>query len=63
MLDRWQRTFDESGADPTPRVGQNVMAKDIPLAGELARTYGLDLPVIEQLAAAGLRLAASQGRA
>lgn len=63
MLDRWQRTFDESGTNPTPRVGQNVMSKDIPLAGELARTYGLDLPVIEQLAEAGLRLAAGQGRA
>jgi 3-hydroxyisobutyrate dehydrogenase-like beta-hydroxyacid dehydrogenase len=62
LLDRWQRTFDAAGADPTPRVGQNVMAKDIPLAGELARIYGLDLPVIEQLAEAGLRLAA-QGRA
>lgn len=60
VLDRWERTFDPSGADPTPSVGRNVMAKDIPLAGELARVYGMELPIIEQLAAAGLRLAAGK---
>jgi 3-hydroxyisobutyrate dehydrogenase-like beta-hydroxyacid dehydrogenase len=56
MLSRWQRTFDPSGADPTPSVGHNIMAKDIPLAAELARLSDLDLPIIEQLSAAGLRL-------
>jgi len=59
ILSRWQRTFDPSGTDPTPSVGRNVMAKDIPLAAELARLFGLDLPIIEQLAAAGLRLVAA----
>ena len=62
MLDRWQRTFDPSGADPTPSVGANMLGKDVPLAGELAREYGIDLPIIQQLAAAGLRLAAASGR-
>lgn len=62
ILHRWRHNFDASGVDPTPRVGQNVMGKDIPLAGELAQALGLDLPIIAQLAAAGLRLAASQGR-
>jgi 3-hydroxyisobutyrate dehydrogenase-like beta-hydroxyacid dehydrogenase len=60
MLHRWRNSFDETGVDPTPRVGHNVLGKDVPLAGELARVYGLDLPIIEQLAAAGLRLAAGQ---
>jgi 3-hydroxyisobutyrate dehydrogenase-like beta-hydroxyacid dehydrogenase len=57
VVHRWQRTFDPSGVDPTPSIGHNVIGKDIPLAGELARIYGMELPIIEQLAAAGLRLA------
>jgi 3-hydroxyisobutyrate dehydrogenase-like beta-hydroxyacid dehydrogenase len=60
MLDRWQRTFDASGNDSTPRVGHNVMAKDIPLADTLAKRLGLDLPIIHELAAAGLALAHAQ---
>ena len=60
VLNGWQRTFDPTGASPTPRVGRNVMAKDIPLARELAHRFGIDLPIIEQLAAAGLRLAEAQ---
>ncbi|HZT06195.1 MAG TPA: NAD(P)-dependent oxidoreductase [Chloroflexota bacterium] len=62
ILDRWESTFDPSGKDPTPRVGQNVMAKDIPLARELAHALGLDLPIIDQLGLAGRRLAESQRR-
>jgi 3-hydroxyisobutyrate dehydrogenase len=60
VLNRWKQTWDENGVDPTPRVGHNVMGKDIPLAGELTRILGLDLPIIEQLAAAGTRLATGQ---
>jgi 3-hydroxyisobutyrate dehydrogenase len=56
LLTRWQRTFDASGANPTPRGGGNIMNKDVPLAAELARLSDLELPIIEQLAAAGLRL-------
>ncbi len=56
---RWDRIFDASGRDPTPRIGYNVMSKDVPLAGELARLSGLDLPIIEELAAAALRLVAA----
>ena len=60
LLDRWQRTFDPTGADPTPSFGKNVIGKDIPLAGALAKGYGMDLPIIEQLAEAGLRLSGAQ---
>ncbi len=63
VLTRWKQTWDENGTDPTPRVGHNVMGKDIPLAGELARILGLDLPIVEQLAAAGSRLAAGKPHA
>jgi 3-hydroxyisobutyrate dehydrogenase len=56
LLARWQRVFDPSLPDPTPHIGRNVFDKDVPLAGELARQSGLDLPIIEQLAAAAKRL-------
>lgn len=56
LLDRWQRVFDPSLPAPTPHIGRNVFDKDVPLAGELARRSGLDLPIIEQLAAAAKRL-------
>jgi 3-hydroxyisobutyrate dehydrogenase len=55
--DRWRHTFDTSKPAPAPRVGRNVLEKDIPLAGDLARTSGVELPIIEQLAAAARRLA------
>ncbi len=57
MLNRWQHNFDPSGASTTPRAGTNIFQKDIPLAFELARQHRLNLPIIEQLAAAGLRIA------
>ena len=55
-IQRWDSIFDPSGLDPRPRIGHNVMSKDVPLAGELARLSGQNLPVIEELAAAALRL-------
>ena len=56
LLNRWQKTFDPSGSSPMPGSGHNVFDKDIPLAGELARQYGLSLPITEQLVAAGKRI-------
>jgi len=55
--DRWRHTFDTSKPAPAPRVGRNVFQKDVPLAGDLARGSGVELPIIEQLAAAARRLA------
>lgn len=56
LLERWRERFDTSGSDPTPRVGQNIFEKDIPLAAHAGRQLGLDLPITEQLSAAGQRL-------
>lgn len=61
VLNRWQERFDLSGTDPTLRSGQNLYDKDIPLAAEVGRQFGLDIPITEQLAAAGLRMVASKG--
>ena len=59
VLNRWQRTFEPSGADPLPRSGRNVLNKDIPLTAELARLYGLDTPITQQLAASADRVVAA----
>ena len=56
ILERWQNTFDPSGASSAPRPGTNIFEKDIPLASELARQYGLNLPITEQLVDAATRL-------
>ena len=56
VLNRWQRTFDPNGKNPLPKSGRNVMSKDIPLAAELARLYGLDVPITEQLGKAAARI-------
>jgi 3-hydroxyisobutyrate dehydrogenase-like beta-hydroxyacid dehydrogenase len=59
VLNRWQRTFDPSGADPLPRSGRNVLNKDIPLVAELARLLHADTPITQQLAAAAERVVAA----
>lgn len=56
VLNRWPEWFDPSGTGPTPSAGTNIFDKDIPLAAELGRQYGLDLLITDQLAAAGKRL-------
>jgi 3-hydroxyisobutyrate dehydrogenase len=56
VLNRWQRTFDPSGQDPLPKSGRNVMNKDIPLAAELARRYGLEVPITQELAKSAARV-------
>jgi len=60
VLNRWQERFDLSGSSPKLRAGQNLYDKDVPLAAELGRQFGLDIPITEQLAAAGLRLIAAK---
>jgi len=56
VLNRWQKTFDPSGKNPLPKSGRNVTNKDIPLAAELARLYGLDVPITEELAKSAARV-------
>jgi 3-hydroxyisobutyrate dehydrogenase len=59
VLNRWQRTFDPSGADPLPRSGRNVLNKDIPLVAELARLLNTDTPVTQQLGLAAEKVVAA----
>jgi 3-hydroxyisobutyrate dehydrogenase len=61
VLDRWQSVFDPEGRDPRPRSGRNIMGKDIPLAGELGRRYGLELPIVERIVEAAGRASGGGG--
>jgi 3-hydroxyisobutyrate dehydrogenase len=58
LLDHWRDSFDESGSGPKPIMTKNgtIFEKDIPLAGALAREYGLDLPLADALVAEALRV-------
>ncbi len=56
LIAHWEERFDPSGADSTPKVGFNLYDKDLPLAGQVGRETGADIPITEQLVAAGLRL-------
>ena len=56
VIERWQDRFDFSGTDLGFKGGVNLYDKDVPLAAEVGKGLGVDIPVTEQLAALGLRL-------
>ena len=56
LLEHWESAFDASGKTNRPRASHNIFEKDIPLAAEMARGYGLRLPITEQLAAVARQL-------
>jgi 3-hydroxyisobutyrate dehydrogenase-like beta-hydroxyacid dehydrogenase len=56
ILDRWETRFQLSGNDMTFNPGTNLYDKDLPLAAEVGKTLGAEIPVVEALAALGIRL-------
>ena len=56
ILDRWETRFDISGGGLKFKSGANLYDKDVPLAAEVGKTLGADIPVTEQLAKLGIRL-------
>ncbi len=56
MLNRWPERFEFPGAELKLKGGANLYDKDIPMAAEVGKKLGVDVPVTEQLAALGLRL-------
>ena len=56
ILDRWEMRFDLSGGNLKFNAGVNLYDKDLPLAAEVGKTLGADIPVTEQLAKLGIRL-------
>jgi 3-hydroxyisobutyrate dehydrogenase len=58
VADNWQQVFDPNGGSPDPVPSHVLFGKDMPLAEELAADYGVDAPIVRELAAAGRKLQA-----
>src|ERR671922_2163076 len=56
ILDRWDMRFDLSGSDLKFNAGVNLYDKDLPLAAEVGKSLGADIPVVEALAQLGIKL-------
>jgi 3-hydroxyisobutyrate dehydrogenase-like beta-hydroxyacid dehydrogenase len=56
MLNRWDTRFDISGSELKFNSGANLYDKDLPLAAELGKALGTEIPVTEELAKLGIRV-------
>ena len=56
ILDRWESRYDLSGGELRFNAGTNLYDKDLPLAAEVGRSLGADIPVVEALAKLGIKL-------
>jgi 3-hydroxyisobutyrate dehydrogenase-like beta-hydroxyacid dehydrogenase len=56
ILDRWDTRFDLSGGEMKFNTGTNLYDKDLPLAAEVGKSLGAEIPVVEALARLGIKL-------
>ena len=56
ILERWQSRYDLSGGDLKFNTGTNLYDKDLPLAAEVGKSLGAEIPVVEALAKLGIKL-------
>ena len=56
VLERWDMRYDLSGGDLKFNAGTNLYDKDLPLAAEVGKSLGADIPVTEALAKLGIKL-------
>jgi 3-hydroxyisobutyrate dehydrogenase-like beta-hydroxyacid dehydrogenase len=56
VLDRWESRFDISGSELQFNAGANLYDKDLPLAAEVGKSLGAEIPVVEALAKLGIKL-------
>ncbi len=56
ILDRWETRFDLTGEEMKFAAGINLYDKDLPLAAEVGKSLGANIPVTEELAKLGIRL-------
>lgn len=56
ILDRWDTRYDFSSGELKFIPGTNLYDKDLPLAAEVGRALGADIPVVEALAQLGIKL-------
>ena len=56
ILERWEMRYDLSGSDLRFNTGTNLYDKDLPLAAEVGKSLGAEIPVVEALAKLGIKL-------
>lgn len=56
ILDRWDTRYDISGSELKFNPGTNLYDKDLPLAAEVGKSLGAEIPVVEALAKLGIKL-------
>jgi 3-hydroxyisobutyrate dehydrogenase-like beta-hydroxyacid dehydrogenase len=56
ILERWESRYDLSEGELKFNPGTNLYDKDLPLAAEVGKTLGADIPVVEALAKLGIKL-------
>jgi 3-hydroxyisobutyrate dehydrogenase len=56
ILERWEMRYDLSGGDLRFNAGTNLYDKDLPLAAEVGKSLGAEIPVVEALAKLGIKL-------
>jgi 3-hydroxyisobutyrate dehydrogenase-like beta-hydroxyacid dehydrogenase len=56
ILERWEMRYDLSGGDLRFNTGTNLYDKDLPLAAEVGKSLGAEIPVVEALAKLGIKL-------
>ena len=56
FLNRWEDKFDLSGPELKFNSGANLYDKDLPLAADVGKALGADIPVTKELAELGIRL-------
>src|SRR5262245_2501654 len=56
ILERWETRYDLSGGEMKFNPGSNLYDKDLPLAAEVGKSLGAEIPVVEALAKLGIKL-------
>jgi 3-hydroxyisobutyrate dehydrogenase-like beta-hydroxyacid dehydrogenase len=56
ILERWETRYQLNGNEMTFNPGTNLYDKDLPLAAEVGKSLGAEIPVVEALAALGIKL-------
>jgi 3-hydroxyisobutyrate dehydrogenase-like beta-hydroxyacid dehydrogenase len=56
ILDRWDTRYDISGGELKFNPGTNLYDKDLPLAAEVGKALGAEIPVVEALCKLGIKL-------
>jgi 3-hydroxyisobutyrate dehydrogenase-like beta-hydroxyacid dehydrogenase len=56
ILERWESRYEISGGELKFNAGANLYDKDLPLAAEVGKSFGAEIPVVEALATLGIKL-------